>query len=1085
VFLGAAIAITAVAQSFTGTIVGTIKDPTGAVLPGVGVKLTRTDTGQARNVATDERGDYTFVQLPVGPYRIEAELPGFKTEVRDGITVRTDVTSRVDMTMQVGEVSDKILVTEDAPLLESETSAVGNVINNRTVVDLPLNGRQFQTLVFLAPGATFARPGSSLQPRGGVQFIGMRETSNLFILDGIDITDNDTRQPTVYPSVDVIQEFKVQNSTYSAEYGRSAGGMINVTTKSGTNDLHGNLFEFVRNSMFDAKNFFDSPTQKIPPLRRNNFGGTLGGPLSLGSLYNGKNRTFFFGAFDETLERAGQTRIATVPKPEWLKGDFSSLLSPSLGSKTIQMKDPLTGQPFPGNIIPQNMLNPVALLAAQVYPAQNTGITTPLGDQFVSSPTLRTDTYLWNGRVDHQFSSNNNAFVRYSNTDQHIIDPFDAYAGISDLPFFPRNELTHTQAATISDTWTITPTTVNELRFGYDRYWQVRTNVNLTSFIDQAGLKNFDADPFNRNGYPGFLIGTSTGGFTMGKTSLPLARGDNNYEYIDNISFQKGSHNLKVGGDLTRFQVSRYSNGTYRGQFTFGTRYTGFAFSEFLLGFPEAASRAVGDTHSYLRWNAGAAFIQDDWKATNNLTLNIGVRYELYSPISDPVTNKWASVDPVTGSLIIVGNGSNPRQNFNLPETLYAGIAAVAKTIPRQYINRGDVWDMDKNNFAPRFGFAYRMGDKNVFRGGFSVFDDMPLPNIGVLGLGNNFPYTATQVQNASATTPDIVLQGDPLVNAGSGTITPAAAEMKLRTGYVQNWTLGIQRTLKNDLMLEVNYIGNKSTKLQGSHNMNQPLTDGTSVAIANRRPFPWFANVQRLDDQIVGHMSALQTKLEQRYSKGLQYTVAYTWSHSIDDDQSTQNAYNIRASMGNSAFDVRQRLVANYVYDVPIGSGKTFLGAAGRTANAILGNWQLTGIFTAQSGNYLTPVLSGNYSNVGGTDRPDAVTGVSPNLPGDQRTPNKWFNTAAFSLPLTNHWGNAGSSTIQSPGVQQLDFSLFKNFPFSEASRLQFRAEVFNILNHPNFAFPNVTINSTSAGQITSTTTSSRQIQFGMKLNF
>ncbi len=1083
IFFTIAILLTAAAaamgQSFTGTLVGTVKDPTGAVLPGVGLKLTRVDTGQTRETATNERGDFTFVQLPVGTYQLEAELPGFKSEQRTGLTVRTDITARVDITMVVGAVSEKIVVSADAPLLESETSAVGNVINNKTVVELPLNGRKFETLVFLSPGATLPRPGSSIGFRGGVQFTGMRETSNMFILDGIDITDNDVRQPSIRPSVDAIQEFKVQNSTFSAEYGRQAGGMINVTTKSGTNDLHGTVYEFVRNNIFDAKNFFDAPNQPTPPLRRNQFGGTIGGPIV-------KERTFFFGNYEELIERAAQTRIATVPKQAWLAGDFSSLLDPSLGSKRVQLKNPLTGQDFAGNIIPPNMLNTASLLAAKIYPAPNTGVTGSLGDQSVSSPTLKTTSYLMTGRIDHQISSNNNIFGRLSFSRENILDPFDSFSGISDLPYFARIDITHSQATTISDTWTLTPAIVNEARLGFSRFWQDRTNENQTDFHTQAGLKGFDTDPTPQNkGYPALLIGSSTGGFVIGKNNLPNGRGDNNYEASDSLSIRKGSHNVKIGGDIIRYQVNRFNNSTARGSFTFGTRYTGFAFANFLLGWPESESRRVGDTHSFQRWDAVSGFLQDDWKVGSNLTLNLGVRYDLFTPVSDPVANKWVSFDPVSGEIVIVGDGKNPRQNYALPETRFPGIASVAAAIPRRYFNRGDVWNTDRNNFAPRIGFAYRVGKGNVVRGGYAVFYDMPYPNLGINGLGTSFPFSVTQSANGNATTPSLFFKDDPLATAAGGTVSPVGVFLDMRTGYVQNWTLGIQRTIANDMLLEVNYVGNMSAKLNRTRNINQPLTDGTSDSIASRRPYPKFGNVTVMDASVAGNLHSLQTKFEKRFSHGLQSTVAYTFSHSIDNDGSIQNAYDLRSERGSSDFDIRHRFVANYVYDLPIGNGKTFAGSAGRVANAIIGNWQMTGIFTLQSGNPLTAAVSGSRSNVGGSDRPNAVSGVSPNLSSSDRTPDRWFNTGAFVLQPANFWGNAGRNTIEGPRVTQLDFSLYKNFPFSEMKKLQFRAEVFNIMNHPNFALPDVTINGASVGKITSTNTTSRQIQLGMKLNF
>ena len=1066
-------------QTITGTLVGTVKDPTGAVLPGVSVKLTRVDTAQVREMVTDERGDFRFVQLGVGVYQLDTELTGFKTDVRSGITIRTDTTSRVDVTLEVGDISEKITVTEDAPLLDSETSSVGHIINSRTVSELPLNTRRFEQLVFLSPGAALPRPGSGIGFRGGVQFGGLRETSNMFILDGVDITDPNVRQPSVRPSVDAIQEFKVLTSAYSAEYGRQAGGMVVVTTKSGTNEFHGTLFEYVRNSMFDAKNYFEPAGRPIADLRRNQFGGTIGGPIR-------KDRTFFFFNFEALRERKADTRVAAVPRTEWLQGDFSSLLNPSPGRTGIVLQNRLTGQPFPNNIIPANMLNPVAQIATRIYAAPTQNIDSH-GGQFVGSPRQKIDTSLITTRVDHQFSQNFNLFFRYSYTRENLLSPFDSRTTISDLPFFSMDDQTRPHAATVSNTWMVTPTTVNELRIGYSRFRQARQNDNMFDFHAAAGLTGFDASdttPEN-TGWPAIRIP----GFDAGKNSLPDGRGDNNYSISDTLSFRKGAHNLKLGGDVTKYEVNRFNNGGARGTFTFGTRYSGFAFADFILGWADNISRTVGSPHSFLRWNSMALFLQDDWKVTPRLTLNLGVRYELFTPISDPVSDRFVSFDPKTGEVLVVGDGSNPRRNYALPETRFPGIAALARTIPRRnLIDRGNVWNTDYNNFAPRLGFAYRMfGDKTVLRGGYAIFFDMPYTNLGINGLGTGFPFSVNQQANGAANVPNVFMSpGDPLANAGSGSIQPVGVNMDLNTAYVQSFQFGLQHQLQNNLLLELTYVGNKSTNLMRQRNINQPFTDGTTASIASRRPYALYGNVNMLEAAGSGHFDSMQFKVEKRFSTGLQFTSAYTWGHSIDDGEgNVQNNYDFRAERASSDFDIRQRWVANYVYDLPFGTGKSVGVNAGRVVNALIGNWQATGILTIQTGNPLTPTISGNWSNVGGVDRPNLVPGVNPNLPKGQRTPTRWFNNAAFVLPTQNFWGNAGRNIIEGPGVKQMDFSLYKNIPVGESKRLQFRTEVFNITNTPNFALPVVQVNSSTVGLIRETTTSSRQIQFGLRLTY
>ncbi len=1067
------------AQAINGTLVGTVKDPTGAVLPGVGIKLTRVDTGQSREMITDERGDFRFVQLPAATYRLATELTGFKSDVRSGITVKTDTTSRVDVTLEIGDMSEKIMVTEDAPLLESETSSVGHIINSRTVSELPLNSRRFEQLVFLSPGAALPRPGSSIGFRGGVQFGGLRETSNMFILDGVDITDPNVRQPSVRPSVDAIQEFKVLTSAYSAEYGRQAGGMVVVTTKSGSNNIHGTLFEYVRNSMFDAKNYFEPANRPIADLRRNQFGGTIGGPIR-------KDRTFFFFNYEALRERKADTRVAAVPRTEWLGGDFSSLLNPGPGRSRVVLQNRLTGQPFPNNVIPANMLSPVALVAAKIFPAPTQNIDSH-GGQFVGSPRQKVDTSLITTRVDHQFSQNMNLFFRYSYTRENLLSPFDSRTTISDLPFFSMDDQTRPHALTVSHTWTLTPTTVNELRVGYSRFRQARQNNNLFDFHAAAGLTGFDASTVTPEnvGWPAIRIP----GFDIGKNSLPDGRGDNNYSVSDTLSFTKGAHHLRAGADFTRYEVNRFNNGGSRGTFTFGTRYSGFAFADFMTGWADSISRTVGSPHSFLRWSAAAGFLQDDWKATSKLTVNLGVRYELFTPISDPVSDRFVSFDPATGQVIVVGDGSNPRRDYGLPETRFPGIATLARTIPRRNLpDRGNVWNTDYNNLAPRIGFAYRMfADRTVLRGGYAMFYDMPYTNLGINGLGTGFPFSVNQQANGAANVPNVFMAaGDPLAAAGAGSIQPVAVEMNLKTAYVQSFQLGIQHAIQGNLLLDFTYVGNKSSHLMRQRNINQPYSDGTAASIASRRPYTLYGNINLLEAAGSGHFDSLQAKAEKRFSGGLQFTVAYTFGHSMDDGEgSVQNSYNFRAERGTSDFDIRHRLVANYVYDLPFGTGKAFGGGAGKLANAFIGNWQATGIYTMQTGNRLTPTISGNWSNVGGTDRPNLVSGVNPNLPKSERTPTRWFNNAAFVLPAQNFWGTAGRNIIEGPGVKQLDFSLYKNIPVAEGKRLQFRTEVFNVTNTPNFGLPNVQVNSSTVGLIRDTTTSSRQIQLGMRLTY
>lgn len=1055
----------------TTTVSGTVKDQSGAVLPGVQVTVTNPATSLTRSVVTNERGDYVIPLLPAGNYTVTAELPGFKSESRQGVALQVDQRLSLNFDLQVGELSEKLLVTEAAPLVQSESSSVGAVVENKRIVELPLNGREFQNLTLLVPGTANPAQGSGLGFRGGITVAGTREYMTGFTLDGVDIVSGLVKAISFKPSVDMIQEFKVQTSTYSAEYGRTAGGQITATTKSGTNELHGTVYEFIRNSVLDAKNVFD-PAGPIPGFKRNNFGFTVGGPIV-------RERTFFFGNYEGLVFRQAQTRRASVPTTAMVNGDFSQLTRPIV--------DPLTGIQFPGNIIPPSRMNPVGVTIAQAYPVPNVigaGVA-----NYVSTPTDSRNIHQFTVRLDHRISDKNNIYGRYSFDNDFELDPFDIYNGISNLPFYGRFDDQRAMSVSIVDTHVFTPSLVAELRLGYNRFKQVRTQTTFEDIPKKWGIAGTTNSPNPRDhGYPAIR---PTGFDPLGKAGLPSDRVDPIYQVISTVTFTHGSHTIKFGGDANQYGTMRLNNGGGNGNFSFTGEYSGDSIADLLLGYPRSASRALGDTRNPM-WNESfALFLQDDWKVTPRLTLNLGARYDLETPFRSS-HDRLVRFNPDTQAIEIAGKASerrdigrvdNPASPLYNPE-----LAALAKNVTFVDLGRRSLLSFDKNDFAPRIGLAYRLsGNDLVLRTGYGVFFNQLLGQYGQTGW-NTFPFFISQTFNGSLPRPNITIDNPFPAALARASINPQSTITHYPTGYVQNWNFGFQAQPMTDVLLEITYAGSASTKLVSSRNINQPRPSPTG-SVASRRPYPAFGNISYQGAGASANFNSLQVRAEKRYSKGMTLAAAYTFSKSLDTsgsgdgDSGPPDADNIRGTMyGVSVFDVKHRLVTSYVYDLPFGPGKRFLGNARGVGGWFAGGWELSGINTNQSGRPFTISISADNSNTGGSniDRPILIG--DPNLPSDQRNADHWFNVKAFAIPPRGTQGNLGRNTMIGPRFNETDFSIIKNIPFAEKKNVQFRTEIFNLFNHPNLDLPVRTINSSTAGAIFRAE-ASRQIQMGLKI--
>lgn len=1044
---GAVAGITA--QGVTASIVGSVTDSSGAVLPGVTVIATNEATGLRRDAITNESGNYTIPLLPVGGYTVETQLTGFRTELRRGIVLNVDARVRLDFTLQVGQLTEKIEVTSEAPLVQTEDSSVGFVVDNKKIVELPLNGRKFEQLVQLVPGAVQAAEGSLNANRGLFSIAGQPEVSSNFLLDGVDNIDPVVRIYAYRPSIDLIQEFKVETSTYSAEFGRNSGAVVNVTTKSGTNEFHGSAWEFHRNASLNAKNFFDSPTDKIPHLVKNQFGASLGGPIK-------KDNTFFFVLYEGQRSREAASRVGSVPPLAWRQGNFSTLSQPIV--------DPQTGQPFPGNIIPASRFNSNSLAVLNYvrkdgkpsFPLPNRGLpATSSVSNYLGNPVTEDDINDISGKIDHQFSSKLRFSGRYSYTANPIFDPYGDQIQSDPtrrIDGYPTSSNQYRTQIGLNLNWIKSTATIVELRAGYSRLNQPYKPL-------EPGPSEVQAFPTQRPAY--FPI--SIQGLDQIGRGGGFDRAVNTYNYVGNVVQTRGNHSMKFGADFRRYLFNFYTGGPPTVIFNSVTRpgHAGFAFADFLLGLPDQTNIGLGDPAGHPRKFEMAYYFQDDWKVLPKLTLNVGLRYEFYKRITER-DNRMSSWDPRTNQVIVAGKDGESAS-----------------------LVRGD-----HNNFAPRAGFAYRPfgGSSTVFKGGGGVFyDNDERHNANLI---NNYPRVVNQTFDDQL----FRLSFSPAGSFPSGaarvasTVNISAHDRNFRDTYSFQYNFGVQHELIRGLLIDVGYVGSSTHRLIRSRDINQPTLVNRVVS---PRPYPGFGRITYTEWTASSNYNSLQSRIEKRFAKGLTFISSYTFGKSIDNKggqgaaspSNPQDSYNLRAERGVSDFDVTHLYRFSWVAELPVGKGRHFLGGISGPAQFLLGGWQISGILTAQSGRPFTPRLAGNNSGTfQNSDRPNLLR--NPKLSNPD--PNKgWVDAAAFAIPTPLTFGNSGRNIALSDGLNTVDITLGKVFKVRETSQFELRAEFFNILNHPNFGLPNSTVNSPQFGTVGRTSTTSRQIQLGLRYQY
>jgi Carboxypeptidase regulatory-like domain/TonB-dependent Receptor Plug Domain/TonB dependent receptor len=1017
------------AQTWRGSIGGDVTDAAKKPVSGAGVTLIQEETGKKRTAATDAQGSFLVTVLAPGRYRLEVDSPNYRRHVQT-LVLELNQEIRVEVPLLEGRSSEQVTVTASASMVRAESAAMGGVIDTRKIQGLPLDGRNFYELSLLLPGVVPPAEGSAGSVRGdfAININGAREDANSFYLDGVYNGDPKLNGTAVSPPVDAVREFEVLSSTYDASFGRNGGGQISVVLRSGGNQLHGTAYEYFRNAIFDARNYFAPAQETAPQNQRNQFGASAGGAIV-------RNRTFFFTDYEGRRVNSGITQVTNVPTLAERTGDFSR-------SRLIPI-DPFTQQPFPNLQIPQNRLHPVGVAIAALYPAPNRN--TP-GQNFVSSPALRDRDDHFDARVDHALARSSELSFRYSFSDRHLFEPFTG-PGLAAVPGYGDNVPRRAQNAMVSETHVFTSALLNEFRAGFDRVALGVFQQDMGQSINRSvGLPDLSTNPRDF----GLSAITVTGFSPLGDEGNNPQHGTTNvYQLLDTLTWVRGRHQAKFGFDVRILQQNAYRDVQSRGFISF-LGLTGNALAELLQGFPSYAGGARLDNPQHLRSHSYNFFANDAWRIRPALTLTLGLRYEYNTPAVDAL-DRANLYDPGRRSLVPVGTNGVPRGGYQ----------------------------PDRNNFAPRIGLAWMPCGRNnmVVRGGYGFYYDQSslAPGEGLYFSPPYFNFTVYYPLGVQAP----LLLNDPFPRNFPLPTPPSALvfQRDLRTPYMQQWNFNFERTLGRSRLVELGYVGSKGTKLIGARDINQPAPSNAQFYL---RPVPSFEDINLLESGRDSIYHSFQARLEQRLDMGLSLLASYTWARSIDDASSffssagdpnfPQNSYNLRAERGLSNFDVRHRLAVSYAYDLPFGKG-----------------WQTFGILQFQTGRPFTASLLPNFDNSNtGLSSLGFLANDRPNLVGnaklDDPQPERWFNTAAFAIPPRGTFGNAGRNILTGPGLAAVNLSLVKNFAVRERATVQFRAETFNLFNRTNFGLPDNFLGSPTFGQI-STAGSPRRLQLGIKI--
>jgi hypothetical protein len=1136
-------AVGARAQTTTAQVSGQVTDSTGAAVPQARITITNVDTNESRNIETSGAGSYVVPLLPPGNYKLTVEKQGFQTSEFPGLILEVNQTLAVDVVLKVGSVSQSVTVEAQASQLQATSSALGSVITGAAVADLPLNGRNFSQLLILSAGVTpvstgqYASvgggfgsmagiPGSSFaQPSVGGQW----NRGNFWLMDGLNFSVWFTGTDSVLPVLDGIQEFKVQSHNDSAEYGGALGGIINVATKSGTNGLHGSAWEFVRNNVFDARDPFADVNRSSPaPFRENEFGFSVGGPIIIPKVWNGKNKTWFFFTYEGWRYRKPAQSFERFPTAEEINGDFSADYSMQV------LYDPNTTAPDPANpgafirspYICDGGGNPVAqgtagaspcnkLLPSEINPATQgfikalysaPNLTGNPAFNYVNNGELSNDDGTYEGRVDQRLGQKDTAWFRFIRMYNPIATPIDTLvnSGSNNVPTNMGGGETHL----------FSPNLVFDARLGFNRF------PGVGGVSPNAGSSIFSSLGYQGLSKYGYVDNIPQAPYTDLGLSGPYENRETSWDFAATVTYVHGKHTIKTGFQLywLRYQCCALTSGQgQRNQYDYNNKQTGNpsnlgttgdSLASELLGLPSSIYFAAQDfDFNFPSW---APYFEDKWQVTPKLTVTLGLRYD-HTSTPNLVQSQTSELDPATGNWDVGGGKLPPACNTtnaapcipgdgNLSEIPFGNKIVLAKN---PNVGPEPVDDM----FGPRLGFAWRPLEKTVIRGGYGIAYASMMgqiqtfqANVGAWPAATNTQLSFNNVGAPLTTVQDLQsLSASALPTATPWNTQNWMYDPHIKPARSNQWNVDIQRQMAHNILLTAGYVGSKSDRLNvtGLFNVATEATNGSAAAITALTPFPWATDTFMGESIGSAHYNSLQLSAEKRYSDGLQFLLAYTWSKATDDGGSgyfgvengpgggaaTQNFYNIKSDWGVSAYDIKEYLSASIMYELPVGKGKRLLNHG--AAAAILGGWQVNTITSLRSGQPYNLDVLGDVANIGDTlgwsyARPNVIGSPAISSP----TAQEYFNPGAFSIPV-NSFGNFGKDVLRSAGVYNVDFSLFKIFPIKESVKLEFRAEAFNIFNIQNLSTPGVDIGTADAGVVSAVAVPPREIQLGMKFRF
>ncbi len=1051
-------------QEVTASIYGTAQDSSGAVIPGAAITMRSPDTGRNHQATADASGNFTITLVPIGNYEVSAEAPGFKKAVVTGITLRVNDNRRILFTLDVGQVNEAVTVTATAVAVNTTTGTTSQLLDGQDMIRLPSRGRFVLPFALLMPGAISTTPYDRRNNNTSVN--GIRPTHNAWLLDGgYNIDTGGNWSAPLAPNIETVAEFRAIRGNYTAEFGTGGGSQFNVITKSGANQLHGSAFEFLRNDKLNGRNFF-SPTRT--PFKGNDFGASLGGPAYIPKLYNGRDKTFFFVMFGWTRERREARTFQRLPELAYRAGDFSALGRP--------ITDPLTNQPFPGNIIPASRHDKNALGYTKMYPAPN--FRDAAGRNWTAVNGRTDDITERNFRIDHHFSDTHRIMGRHTRELR-----FSDFAADPGFEWLRRKDRTPANNTAVNFYSMFRPNLIHDFNFvrSHNRIMQFPPDVSGARWgisipkLTQTTEANYPLKSLNLSRIPDKAPNISLVNYSGVAPSAPWSNFQSIFELKDNLTWIKGAHTIKTGVSYAYEKKFEPTNTNVFGEFLFDGRATGDAWADFLLG--RAASYAETDTVAFNdnRRHALEAYLDNSWKATRRLTLNLGLRYSYFPPAYEQ-TDRFRVFRPDNYDPAKAVTVNSSGQVVRGSGDRFSGL-----------VNPQDYWRFSKRNFAPRLSFAYDLWGtgRMALRGGYGVFYSREILGAFILMSGNP-PFAELRT-----------LFNTELSNPGGGRardfdlpITLGSIDTHQQIPYSQQWNLNIQHEIRGNTVLEIGYSGSRAIHMMRTQDINQPLANADIARgrlNANAlRPYKGWGVINHREQSYMSNYHGLQVGLNRNFSRGLATQIAYTWSKAIDNADFRDGIYgfvpNTRDSggeRGRANFDATHNFIASYIYEIP------FLKRRRDAVGKILGGWQISGITTFQTGLPLNPQLGRDIAGVGSSARQRPETKGSPFLSHGRRGVNQWFDPTVFFAPEFGRFASTGRNILSLPGMNNWDFALAKNVPVSESANLEIRVDAFNVFNHTQFSGVGATFFVPSSfGKVTSSR-NERSLMTGLRLSF